>query len=366
MRFVCDKSDLLNVLGIAKMVVSTNNAMSIMSNVLLHAHEGGLTIQGIDAIMGIKTAMSFVDVQEKGRSVVHLDKLVGILASLPGGDVEFVHHGSKATVRPMGGKKVKFDLKCLAEENFNAPQWDEVQYFQVPALELKTAVRNTLPCISDDMARFFMCGVCFECYDGNLALVGTDGRRMAVSTGRVEDVPDLAGLIVPGKILKLVLKAFPSEGSIDVAFCGNSVYMRSGDTTVKSNLIEGTYPNYRRVIPSGLNLSVQVDRIELLDALTRVRQLVDVKSRKMSMAIGKGVITLEASSSDLGTASEEVTCSQSEGERLFMLNIAYMYDALNALQSDKVQVRYSEPMKPLVVTPMGTDGIMHVIMPMSS
>lgn len=362
MRFICNKNDLLKSLSTARMVVSTNNAMSILSNIHMTAEDGGLKLQCMDASTGMKATLSFVDVIEQGVATVNLDKMVGILSNLPSGDVEFDYDGSVSTIRPMGGKKVTFKLKCLPDK-FPAIEWDNLSFFDVPAKTLKSMVSSTLPCISDDMARHFMCGVFFESNDGVLSLVGTDGRRLTLATEQIHGLPELAH-IVPPKILGILAKRFTSEGNVELAFTDKMVYLRYKDTTLKASLVDGKYPNYRRVIPDNTTKTLGVDRTVVTDALSRVRQLTDSKSKRIMMYVSEGSIVLSTSDTDLGMAREEIPCDYKGEPVNFALNIDYLDDALNALQSDRVKMDFSEPLKPIVMRPVGSDTTLHVIMPM--
>lgn len=170
MRFLFERDDLMKAVATAKMVVATNNIMSILSNVHLCAENDTLTLQCTDTKVSMRSTVP-VDVQDEGEVVVNLDKLAGILSSLSSGMIEFTCDSSKVVIQPLDSKRIKFDLKLLSLDKFPSLNWDVQQEFPVKSASLSRMLDVVLDAVSYDPTRYFMCGVYFEVCGGKLRLV---------------------------------------------------------------------------------------------------------------------------------------------------------------------------------------------------
>jgi DNA polymerase-3 subunit beta len=306
-----------------------------------------------------------VDTAESGSVTVFCDKLSGILATIPEGDIAIEQDDSKVIVKPTF-KKVRFQLKTISSEKFpELPEASDEQFFSVQAKEFKAMISQTIFAVSDDETRYFMNGVFMEKSDDSLVLVATDGRRLSyVKKAFDARIPDFKGVIVPPKVLSLVLKRAPDEGLIDIAVTEKSIFFRFGSYKISSVLIEGQFPNYQKVIPETQKNKITIKRSDLLDALRRVAIFVEQKSRRTFFSISDGLIVISSEESDLGTAREEFPCDYQGPEATIALNYKYVEDPLKVMSSDSINIEFTEPNRAITLSPDPQEDYFHVVMPM--
>ncbi|MCX7025237.1 MAG: DNA polymerase III subunit beta [Spirochaetes bacterium] len=364
MKFTCEKNAFAREISLAQEIIASRNALSIMSNVYLEASDDGLLVRATDIKTGFETRLP-VETVEPGSMTVFCDKLTVILANIPEGSLEFTESDSRVTVKP-SFKKVRFQLKTISSEKFpELPEIEESRFFALPSRDFKDMIGQTFFAVSDDETRFFMNGVFMEKVEGGLAMVATDGRRLAYVRKQLEtSIPDFKGIIVPPKILSLVLKHAPDEGPIEVAVGDKNLFVKFGNYSFSTVLIEGQFPNYQKVIPEHQVNRLVVNRQDLMDALKRVAIFVEQKSRRTFLALSEGVITLSSEESELGTAREEIPCRYSGPEATIALNYKYLEDPLRACSTQDVTIEFTEPNRAITVKPDPESFYFHIVMPM--
>ena len=365
MRFTFDRDALLREIAIAQEIISTKNAVSVLSNVLLDAgDDGSLAIKATDIKTSFETAIP-VDVAEPGSTTVFCDKLAGILASLPSGSVSLSQEGGSVSIRP-ASKRATFTLKCIAGDKFPEFTSDSgVEYFGIPARELKKMIAQTAFSVSNDELRYFMNGVFIEGDDGAVRMVATDGRRLAyISADSGQALPAFKGSILPTKILNIVAKRMPDEGEVSVGLGEKNVFFKLGDYRFSSLLIDGQFPSYRRVIPERQSGAFEADRKELLEALKRVALLAEQKSKRVYLKASAGALSVSSQETEIGVASEEIPCEYEGDDFTIALNYLYLDEPMKAMSSDRVRLEFTEPMRAVTLKPSPEENFFHVIMPM--
>ncbi|HVO38643.1 MAG TPA: DNA polymerase III subunit beta [Spirochaetia bacterium] len=365
MKFTCSRDDILREISIAQEVISSKNSLSVLSNVLLTVSKKELSLHATDLKVGFETSLPVETVQE-GTTTAFCDKLQGILRSLPEGDVELEQiDATMLRIRPLS-KKIDFQLRCIPSDKY--PELARVadsQYFDFPQKDFIDMVSKTLFAVSDDETRYFMNGIFLEKRDDNLIMVATDGRRLAFISRRIPiRMENLKGIILPPKILTIVRKLSSGEGSLSLALTDKNVFIRMGATNLSSNLIDGQFPDYRRVIPDAQRFRAVVERRALEDALRRVSLLVEQKSRKVVFSLAGDVLTILSRESELGIASEEVPCEYEGPEMSLAVNCLYMSEPLRELSCDTVSLEFSDVNKAITLKPQPEDGYLNIIMPM--
>jgi len=364
MKFTCERDVILKEIGIAQEIISSRNALSILSNVLLEASNNELTIRATDLKVGFETTIP-VDVAVDGSTTVYCDKFLGILRSLPSGDVEFEQEGSdKFVIRPVF-KKIDFRLKSITSDKFPELQFaPDESFFEFPQSDLIEMIGQTIFAVSDDETRYFMNGVFLESIDGRLVMVATDGRRLSYISRNVENrVPDFAGVIVPPKVLSLVRKLASGEGTVRIAVAEKSIFVHFDSQRITSALIEGQFPNYQRVIPKEQEHSLGVKKEELHEALKRVSLLVE-KSRRIYLQVRPDSMTVRSDESEIGQATEEISCQYDGPEITLALNFTYLSEPLRVIPSDDITMQFTESNKAITINPQPEADYFHIVMPM--
>jgi DNA polymerase-3 subunit beta len=364
MKFTCEKSALQREIAFAQEIISSKSSISVLSNVLFIAKEGSLFIKATDIKVNFETVLP-VDVASEGTVTVYCDKFLTILSAIPEGDIEIEQDDNKVIIRPVF-KKIKFQLRSIASEKFpELPSIDDSLYFSIPARILKEMIANTIFAVSDDETRYFMNGVHVEKSGTSIIMVATDGRRLAYIKKEVGgDIPDFKGIIVPPKILSIINKHAGDQNPISLAISEKNIFLKFANYSISSVLIEGQFPNYQRVIPEEQKNRLIVKRTELIDSLKRISILVEQKSRRSFLNLKNGEIVVSTEEGEIGAATEEVDCAYEGPEVTMALNYRYLEDPLKVMDTEDVEISFSEPTKAMTLNAVPKKDYFHIVMPM--
>jgi DNA polymerase-3 subunit beta len=365
MKFTCEKNALLKEIAVAQEIISSKSTISILSNVLLEAQEGTLTIRATDLKVAFETKIP-VEVSAPGSTTVFCDKFLGILRSMPEGDIEFEEKEQGTfLIRPVF-KKIDFRLKTISSDKYpELPSIAEDLYFPFPQKEFKEMITQTIFSVSEDETRYYMNGVCMEKNEDQLVMVATDGRRLSyISKPASQPIPNFSQVIIPPKALNLVLRLASGEGSISLAVSDKNVFLMFDNQKLSTALIEGQFPNYQRVIPAEQKYKLKVGIPELLEAIKRVSLLVEQKSKRIYLQLSEGRLVLSSEESDLGVAKEELLCEYEGPESVIALNYMYLLEPLRVMEGSSVQIEYTEPNRALTIRPAESTEYFHIVMPM--
>ena len=371
MKFTFDKDAMIREIAIAQEIISTKQVDEIRSNVALYAYNNSLTIKATDSKVNFETTLP-VQIQEEGETTIYCDKFMGILTSLPEGEIEFnqpVENGSDQAItviiKPLT-KKIKFQIKSMSVDKFpDFSSADNVPYFDVPSKEIKEMIEQTSFAVSDDITRLFMNGVFFEKNGDNLILVATDGRRLSfASKNLLAGVSDFPAVIIPPKILNIISKRAPDEGNISIAVVDKMIFFRFGNYKFGSVLLEGQFPNYNRVIPENQLYSFQVHKEDLVNALKRVALMVDKKAGRIYFEVSDGILKITSPQSDMGSADEEIPCEYAGQSCTLAFNYRYVDEPLKVIPTEKITFEFTEELKQVTMRPEPAADYFHIIMPM--
>ena len=343
MKFTFDRDAMIKEIAVTQEIISNKSPISILSNILLIAENNTLTIKASDSSVNFVTKLP-VDIQEEGTTTIFCDKFMSILSSSPSGEIEFEQKDITVTIRPYA-KKIKFQLKSMASDKF--PEFtssENVPYFDIPAEEFKNMITQTIFALSDDESRLNMNGVFFEKNEDNLNMVSTDGRRLAyISKPLCQGVNSFPSATVPPKILNIILKRAPSEGFVSVSIVEKMIFIKFGSYKFTSVLIDGMFPNYRRVIPESQTYNFQVEKADLQNALKRVGLLVDKKIQRIYLDIKPGTLTISSQEPAIGIAKEEIPCRYDGEEITIAVSFIHIEEPLKVMNTDRLNLPHQSP-----------------------
>ncbi|MDR2343453.1 MAG: DNA polymerase III subunit beta [Spirochaetaceae bacterium] len=364
MKFVCEKSALIKEIVIAQEIISSRHTVSVLSNIYLEAADNTLIIKASDASVTFHTKVP-VSVVKEGRIMVKADTFLGILNTIPEGEIEFENTDVKMLIKP-DFKKLSFKLNTMYTDQF--PEFEnpgDAVNFEMPLEDFKGMIKQTIFSVSDDQTRYFMNGVFFEKTDNKFVMVATDGRRMAYAEKDIAGiVSDFKGIIIPDKLLNLILKHSSDEGNITVAIMENAIFVNFGSLYFSSKLIEGQFPNYRRVIPEDFLYKFTVNRKEILDAFRHVALLIEKKNKRVLFNLAKDSMSIITDDTETGMAEEEVGCKYDGEETQIAFNYEYIEDPFKIMTEEEVCFYFSEANKAVTVKPVPESYFFHVLMPM--
>lgn len=366
MKFTCERSVLLKEVAIAQEIISSKNAISILSNIYIEADNDTLSIKATDLKVNFETKVP-VMVIEPGHANVFGDKFLGILNSIPEGEIEFEQSESKVSIRPTA-KKVKFHLKSIASEKFpEFPVMDMENAFDIAVRDFKDMILQTAFAVSDDEMRYYMTGVYFEKKSDKLIMVATDGRRLAFIEKPAESsIKDFAGVIIPPKLLHILTKRSGDEGQVSLLVTDKNIFVRFGSYNLSSVLIDGNFPQYERVIPENQEQSFLVNRLEMLDALKRVNVLLEQKSHRIFLDLSKGSLAIYSDESEIGAAKEEIHCEYDGDEVTIALNYKYIEEPFRVMDDKEICIQFTDVSRAITIKPVPERDFFHIVMPMQS
>lgn len=364
MKFNFEKSALLKELMIAQEIISTKTAVSILSNVLLDAKDNKLTIRATDVKVNFETSIP-VDIVEEGRTTVFCDKLVGIISSLPEGEIEIAEKDNKLNITSIS-KKAKFQLKTLSDADFPAfIEAEKIEFFEIPASDLKQMIVNTIFSVSDDQTRYFMNGVCMKKNDGNLLFVATDGRRLSYikkDFSLLKENPE--NIIIPTKVLNIINKRLSENANVSIGFDEKFIFFNFDNYKFSSPLIDGKFPNYERVIPESQKSQFEVNRKELLDAIKRVSILVERNLKRIYFELSSGKLIISSNEKEIGNAAEEIPCRYDGDGITFAFNYSYLEEPCKVMDCESVILKFSDVDHAMTLCPSPESDFFHIVMPM--
>jgi len=369
MKFVIERAALLKSLGHVQSVVERRNAIAILSNVLIEAAGGRVSLATTDMDVAI-TDSTEAEVATEGATTAPVHTLYDIVRKLPeGAQVEIESDGAGRMVLRAG--RSTFNLSCLPKEDFPVPSEGEYSHrFTLPAEELRALIDRTRFAISTEETRYYLNGIFVHTAEEDgvrvLRAVATDGHRLArIQMPQPDGAGDMPGIIVPRKAVNELRKLIDeSTDPVDIALSDSRIRFTFDAMVIGSKLIDGTFPDYQRVIPEGNDKMLEVDCREFTAAVDRVSTISTEKSRAIKLAVDKGNLVLSASSPDNGTATEELEVSYGADAIEIGFNSRYLLDITQQIEGNGAQFALSDPASPTIIQDTADKSALYVLMPM--
>jgi len=347
MNITIQRADLARTLAAVCKVTESKNTIPILANVLLQASDDRLTVIGTDLDIQY-TAM--VACEGELSTTVDAKRLSDIARRLSGDTVSLALDGDKLTVK---SGRSRFTLPTLPVEDF--PRLDSGVFDVEFKADLAALFAPVAFAISTEETRYYLNGIYLHNPGSGLRAVATDGHKLSYSNA--ETVGNLPGVIVPRKTVGLIPK-----GEIDVSISKNKIRFATADTVIVSKLIDGSFPDYTRVIPKNNDKIMQADRTALSKAVERVSTINSDRGRAVKLTLAPGSLTLSVSNPESGSATEELEVDY-EGEPWEIgFNSQYLVEVLGVLAGETVTMKLSDPGSPTLFT--GTADVVAVCMPM--
>jgi len=363
MKFVVSKEKLLDGLQSIQNVVSTRATFPILTNVLIEASETGLQLTTTDMDISVRSSV-VVQVEKPGSTTVPARRLLAVIRELPSAEIVF-ESDSKSTASIRCGS-AKFKIYGLPSQEFPAfPQLAQSKEFRLPQQILKDGIKKTSYAMSFDDGRHIINGLLFSFKDQKLALVATDGRRMALFEHELEFLEgDSTDVVIPVKSVNELLRLLSDDqGDAVISVGDNLVSFQFGATTMVTKRVEGIYPNYRQAIPPPPKERITLGRESVLTAVRRVATLSADKSGSLRMKFGKDLITIEANTPEVGEAREDIVVAYNGEQYSNAFNPEFFMDPLKNLPDDEVYLDLIDDLSPGVFKTKSST-FLYVLMPM--
>jgi len=368
MEFSVTKYTLLNELSTTQGVIERKTTIPILSNLLVEAQGSQLTITATDLELSIRTSCE-AKIKREGAGTIPAKKLLELVRLLPEGEIK-VKLLENHWVEIVSDKK-KYKLVGMAKENFPALPVMPHTLVNIPAAIIENLIRKTKFAISMEESRYTLNGGLLILKPDTLAMVATDGHRLALA----ETDHKLAGLngevkvLIPKKAMDEVEKLSSAAGSdahIEFAKDESHLFFQVGHRLLISRILTGQFPNYEAVLPRDNNKRVVIERAELSDAVRRVSQLADQRSHAVKLAVSKEGIEISASSPEYGEAKETIE-KEFKGDPIAIgFNSSYMLDFLGAAADGPISIELKDEQSAGQMRPLADESYRYryIIMPM--
>lgn len=372
MKVTIERSTFLKALSHVQSVVERRNTIPILSNVMIEAGKGRLKLTATDLDMEIMETLS-ADVIRNGAATTPAHLLYDIVRKLPeGAQVQAELLTSEGGRLAVSAGSVRFELACLPKEDFPQMTAGALPFrFRMQTGDLKKLIDKTRFAISTEETRFYLNGIYVHAYKdgkgkGEMRAVATDGHRLArFQLELPEGASDMPGVIVPRKMIGELRRLLDDiEGAIDVSLSDTKIQFATDGVELTSKLIDGTFPDYQRVIPSGNDKVLSLDSREFAQAVDRVSTISTDKSRAVKLALTQDKLTLSVVNPDSGTATEEVGASYNASAIEIGFNARYLLDITSQIEGKEIRFLLSDAGSPTLIEDSEDQGTLYVLMPM--
>ncbi len=370
MRLVIERSELLRALGHVTSVVERRTTIPILSNVLMRATGSELQLKATDLEREVVETVP-AEVSQPGAITVPAQMLHDIVRKLPeGSEVEILRDAERERLTITAGSS-RFAVQTLAADDFpDLAPGDMGHTFTLSAAELKTLIEKTRFAISTEETRYYLNGIYLHpTQQGSRRIlrgVATDGHRLAqLDLDLPKGAEGMPGIIVPRKTVH-ELHRLLEDGGADVTMGVSAAKVRFeiGPITLTSKLIDGTFPDYQRVIPMGNDKALKVSNNQFMAAVDRVSTIASEKGRAVKLNIEPDKLVLSVNNAEGGSATEEIPVEFGHGKLEIGFNARYLLDISGQLESDTLKFMLADPGSPTLVRDGDDESALYVLMPM--
>ena len=365
MKATIERATLLKALGHVQSVVERRNTIPILSNVLIDAQEdGSIRLMATDLDLQVDESVA-AQVSQAGATTVSAHTFFDIVRKLPeGSQVELSASDGKMQV--VAGR-ARFNLSTLPRDDFPVIAEGELPTrFELPAATLRQIIDKTRFAISSEETRYYLMGIFLHVADDKLKAAATDGHRLArITMPRPEGAENMPDIIIPKKCVGELRKLLDEvDGTAEVSLSPTKIRFGLGSAVLTSKLIDGTFPDYNRVIPTGNDKLLKLDPKSFAAGVDRVATIASEKTRAVKMSVDRDKVTLSVTSPESGTATEEIAADYGSDNIEIGFNARYLLDILHEIEGDSVEVHLADAAAPTLLRENDQSNALYVLMPM--
>jgi len=367
MKATIHRTDLLKTLSHVQSVVERRNTIPVLSNILIDAAEGRMIVSATDLDLQVKETVQ-ATVDRAGRTTVSAHLLYDIVRKMPDGEITIDEEAGRMLVR---AGRARFSLPTLPAEDFpEIATGDMPHTFTIHSKELARIIQSVRFAMSTEETRYYLNGIFMHIRNlpegKDLAAVATDGHRLSLMSIALpegsENVPDV---IVPKKCVAEVGKIVDTiDVPVVISVSDRKIRFDLGGLVFVSKVIDGTYPDYRRVIPSDNDKTIVVNADDLAEGIDRCSCVATEKTRAIKIGVEKGKLVLSVTSPENGTATEEVEADYAGAAMEIGFNSRYLLDILQRSPGQDVEILMKDAAAPTLLRRKGATDSLCVLMPM--
>ena len=370
MRAVCNTDLFSGKLALVSRGVSARSTIQLLGGILLEAEDEKVRLSATDMEISIQTS-SPARIEEGGRVVIPARIFNDVVRSLRGGEIMLEHDFSEGVVR-LSAQENEYRIRTYAAEDFpRLPQFDEAGAFKMSGEALVETVEKVSRSYSRDETRPVLTGILISFEDSRVRMVTTDSYRLSIKeTELATTFEGSREAIIPARAMQEASRIFSGsdEEQVEVALSENQALFRIGDVLFGTRLIEGNFPEYRRLLPDAYEREISIRREDLIDSLRRVSLFAQRQTPPIpvSLTFSKDTVEMMVRSGEVGEARERLAAT-SEDDFHISFNPSYLLDGVSAVDTENVLFRLNESLKPGLVLPeteREEPDFLYLIMPM--
>src|SRR5690348_12914966 len=370
MKVTVERAELLKSLAHVHRVVERRNTIPILANVLLRAERANLSFKATDLDLEVVETIS-AEVGPGGVTTVPAHMFYEIVRKLPeGAQIVLESTGDRAVLTIRAGRS-RFTLQTLPESDFPDLTAGEMTHrFALTAADLKRLIDKTQFAISTEETRYYLNGIYLHmagpAKSASLRAVATDGHRLAqVDLPAPAGSAGMPGIIVPRKAVNEVQRLIEdAEAEVQIELSQAKIRFTIGSVVLTSKLIDGTFPDYARVIPTGNDKVLEVGKGEFEAAVDRVSTVSSERGRAVKLALSPGRLVLSVTNPDSGSATEELEVAYDAEPIDIGFNSRYLLDIAAQIEGEAAVLKLADPGSPTLIQDKDTKGALYVLMPM--
>jgi DNA polymerase-3 subunit beta len=366
MKVTIERAQLAKSLAHVHRVVERRNTIPILANVLLRASKSNVELKATDLDLEIvETAPG--EGKQTGSTTVPAHMIYDIVRKLPEGAQVELQSAADGTQLQVRAGRSKFTLQALPETDFPDLAAGEMTHsFSIASADLKRLIDRTQFAISTEETRYYLNGIYLHAIDDKLRAVATDGHRLAQAEIKApKGTKGMPGVIIPRKTVTEVQRLIDDAGEeVKIELSATKIRFSLGNAVLTSKLIDGTFPDYARVIPAANDKTLIVDKGEFMSAVDRVSTVSSERGRAVKLALTDGKLTLSVINPDSGSATEELEVEYGAEALDIGFNGRYLLDILQQVEGEKARLKLADPGSPTLIEDMETAGALYVLMPM--
>ena len=346
-------------------IVERRHTLPILSNVLIETAGDRLDITATDLEVQVRTWTSVAESPMQDSVTLSARKLHDILRALPAGsDLAMEASENRLTVK---ASRSWFNLQTLPGRDFPqiALNPETGASFSLPQGVLRKLLERVQFAMAVQDIRFYLNGTLLSVANSTLTVVATDGHRLSFTQQTLPETTAQAEVIIPRKSVQELIKLLqPVDDPVQVTLHGNQVRFEFGSIDLITKVIDGKFPDYQRVIPTGHAKIVEVDRLLMQQALQRAAILSNEKIRGVRLLLTKDSLAVVCTNNEQEEAQEELEVAYNQEPLDIGFNIAYLLDVLNHLSSEQVACHFGDTNSSVLITVPGQEDFKYVVMPM--
>ena len=370
MRVILERSNLLKSLNHVHRVVERRNTIPILSNVLLSADGASLEMKATDLDLEMTEATP-AKVERGGATTVPAHLLYDIVRKLAEGAEVMLKTDEDGNAMTVTSGRSSFRLQCLPQSDFpelSAGSFPHI--FRLDSTALRNLIDKTQFAISTEETRYYLNGIFLHTHEagGKLKLrsVATDGHRLARAEMEAPAGSEgMPGIIIPRKTVSELQKLVDDpDVAVTTELSDTKIRFTIGSVVLTSKLIDGTFPDYQRVIPTGNDKKLVIDRQSFASAVDRVSTISSERGRAVKLSIADGQLTLAVNNPDSGSATEELAADYSSDPIEIGFNARYLLDVAAQLTGSEAKFMLADAGSPTLIHDTSDENTLYVLMPM--